>query len=1436
MFIVFPKGDGRMPLAENLAARLNAALNRKDLAFDPVDDRGEQSLRLPPGGVALTKADLDAIGGALNADAPSGLTGLLTPAGLGVVGARADGLVLSALAIYTLAEPPEILIDVEWPGAAWTLSAGLITLHDPGISLVLAPARTDAPESLRGVLHGQGLAGGLAIDLSAALTPGLGSPLQMLDGSLAAGEPQPLGPLLGTFGLDGLPGLGDLAIEALTFASSPTDSAFTFAFTLAADWSPDWGVGAFALRNPSFSITRDGDDFSGRIGASTTLLGQPTEVTLACDGDDWTFSAALTPTGDAATLGGAIEGLGRLVGLGDVLADAPDFHGLSLGTLTLGIGLSSHQLHVGAEIDGIWHPSWCDDFAVSDLKFDIVHLGGDDGSTMIHAAGKVMFGTAAFTLSAAHDGRDAGWTFEAALDAPLSKDPLHFDALELPGGFGLKAGDLPIPAGDFAIRDMRFSFNTADKAMSLTLVGALGKDDNALVLHIDVEMTPRTDGKTGFDKRFTGKIILPPRPGAPGMEFDVLFDKHDGASVMVAAYQNHAGGLISIKSMTAGLVGDTAAALVPDMKFAVRDAALIGAKTADGWKYILAVAIDDGISLSSLPLVSKIMPANQTVKIALQPLYSSGDFSHDDVARFQALLPADGVVLAGPAIPGQGAAIAIREKKFTLICKAVIGDTTLVLPLALAGKAGADAPPKRKPAHDVPGASYAVTADPNAAPPASSMTWVNIQKTMGPVHFDRLGIEVLPDGPAIKVAIDASFGGAGLTLSAMGLGATYSIPDKTIDFDLDGIGLAYAGGPTEISGSFLKLGDNDFVGEAMIRTASFAISALGGYSDDGDAKSLFVYGFLDYPIGGPPFFFVEGAAAGFGYNRRVRDIGIDEVETFPFVAAVTALAPVGPKTPASPGEAKQDLTAQLRSLDTWIRPAEGEHFIAIGVKFNSFRIIDAFALAMISFGETFRLDVLGIATAVLPPPPPGPPPAEPPTPLAVIQMDLDARYRPEEGFLGVDAKLAPTSWVLSTSCRLTGGFAYYSWFDGPHSGDFVTTLGGYHPDFKVPAHYPSVDRLTLQWKISDHVEVTGSLYFALTPNAMMAGGHLEATWSCGDLWANFALDANFLMQWKPFHYEADLSIEISAGYGSLSGSLGAGVRLHGPDFAGTARFHFLMVSFEVDFGDAQAKPDPIPWPEFRDGFLPADLGDAVALTAATGVLRSTGGADGKRWVMNAKEASFLVASLAPLSGMLSRAQTDTANRDEPIAPPPGVATAFGIPAMNVTLSPVSTLALSITLFKKLVNPLFAVEQRAKPYASAMWGAQGQGFDLAAGAVLPVLGEATIRPAKPSPRGQATQIPRRNLSFDIRPVEVDPPAHPGPAVAYRAMAPATETARAAARTAVATGVADPATLAARNAALGALGFDPAADIRMGPEVAAGLIHAPFIAQSAGGRAR
>jgi hypothetical protein len=49
--------------------------------------------------------------------------------------------------------------------------------------------------------------------------------------------------------------------------------------------------------------------------------------------------------------------------------------------------------------------------------------------------------------------------------------------------------------------------------------------------------------------------------------------------------------------------------------------------------------------------------------------------------------------------------------------------------------------------------------------------------------------------------------------------------------------------------------------------------------------------------------------------------------------------------------------------------------------------------------------------------------------------------------VSVQAQLTDNSWLLSESCRLTGGFALVNWL---RTGQFVLTVGGYHPSSTSP--------------------------------------------------------------------------------------------------------------------------------------------------------------------------------------------------------------------------------------------------------------------------------------------------------------------------------------------------------------------------------------------------
>ncbi len=69
----------------------------------------------------------------------------------------------------------------------------------------------------------------------------------------------------------------------------------------------------------------------------------------------------------------------------------------------------------------------------------------------------------------------------------------------------------------------------------------------------------------------------------------------------------------------------------------------------------------------------------------------------------------------------------------------------------------------------------------------------------------------------------------------------------------------------------------------MVSVESLSIAGLAGYTTIGGNPSLFLYAVLDYPLGGPEFFFVTGLAAGFGFNRNLLVPDVSGIATFPLV-------------------------------------------------------------------------------------------------------------------------------------------------------------------------------------------------------------------------------------------------------------------------------------------------------------------------------------------------------------------------------------------------------------------------------------------------------------------------------------------------------------------------------------------------------------------------
>lgn len=498
--------------------------------------------------------------------------------------------------------------------------------------------------------------------------------------------------------------------------------------------------------------------------------------------------------------------------------------------------------------------------------------------------------------------------------------------------------------------------------------------------------------------------------------------------------------------------------------------------------------------------------------------------------------------------------------------------------------------------------------DPAALGDASSggatSKWFNVNKTFGPVHIQRVGVSW--DDGAVGVGLDASISVQVLSLGLDGLEVSLNLKDiakqdylDSVDLSLSGLSLAYRSGPVEISGGFLKTQDasvsppiTEYAGDAVVQLKKFSLSALGSFAEFNGQPSLFAFALYEEPLGDPTdtgAFFITGLAAGFGYNQNLILPEQNQIQNFPLVAAAIDPSHVFPRG----GKDSESLQQATQILAQYIPPSPGENWLAAGVRFTSWEMVRSFALLTVAFGTRTEIGLLGVSKLTLPTSV-GNSGGAGTNLIGMIQMGLEAKIDPQSGLIAVTAVLTPNSWILSRDCKLQGGFAFYSWFSGDHSGDFVVTLGGYNPAFPIPSWYPREPRLGFNWQIDPNLVCKGGCYFALTPHMVMAGGRLEVVFQDGGLRAWFTAHANFLAEWQPFHYQADIGISVGCSYtfrilgirATLSLSLGVDVTLQGPKFGGTARIDLYVVSVTIHFGQPASPPPALSFDEFVTALMP----------------------------------------------------------------------------------------------------------------------------------------------------------------------------------------------------------------------------------------------------------
>ena len=824
-------------------------------------------------------------------------------------------------------------------------------------------------------------------------------------------------------------------------------------------------------------------------------------------------------------------------------------------------------------------------------------------------------------------------------------------------GYGSADAVVPLAGGEL-IAQLEVTFSRTTTSYAITLAGSLviGTEMFALALDLGTagsQLTatwadPESPLEFGDIATALGWSGLPPIPG--DLDLGLIsagfsYDFGAGAIVLTARSKNY-GQLV----FASQLVDKTRT-------------------------YLFDLTVPLNVKLSDIPVAGPQIPPSVDVGIAqLEIAYGSAEFPAAAVTVLNTTLKTLGGTVLGYDSLAAG---------MVFVANLLLGGETqaLTLPIGSPGPAPASDPAAVAAIGAGGGGGRhlavtdaAVAADPATAPSSAGGKWFDVGKTFGPLQIQRIGIDY--QNGTLIFELDASFAFGPLALSLQGLGVGSPLSAFSPVFSLNGLGLAYNKPPLEILGAILRLPASElapgvefqFDGTLVVKAEDFSLSAIGSYAQlDTGLPSLFVFAQLEAPLGGPPAFFVTGLMGGFGFNRTLTIPAQDEVAAFPLLLLAA---------PPPPGESNaQDPLLVLEVLEgtkaingvtkQWITPRTGEYWLAAGLEFTSFELVTTKALLIAEFGgQDLAFALLGLSTLQLPLP------VEGSQTYAYVELMIRVVLQPEQGSFAASAILSANSYVITPDCHLTGGFAFYLWFgNNPYAGQFVITLGGYHPAFAIPSYFPQVPRLGFNWAVSDVVSIKGDAYFALTGSCVMAGGGLQALFHSGDLQAWFTAQADFLVSWHPFFYTAQIAVSIGVSYRlnlgfchkTITASLGADLEIWGPPTGGIVTVDLVVVSFSVKFGSDQAGTanGPLGWADFS-ALLP-DPATVCTIAITNGLFKKQAAADetgNEVWVVRAHEFAFQTRSAIPVSEL---AYADTTRYQSTTSP-----TGIAIKPMNLT--------------------------------------------------------------------------------------------------------------------------------------------------------------------------
>ncbi len=652
---------------------------------------------------------------------------------------------------------------------------------------------------------------------------------------------------LSTFGVgevipNSLP-VDSITLSTLEFTPKTETSAYNLAFTLS--WySAKWDVfpGVLSLESPEVDVEVIGGRVFGEVSGVAEIEGIPVYLSLELPGE--LFRVQLV-TGETDSSGEGGNGNVRLnslmskfqagksssgsalpggISLKDLslLGSVQDKHALfnlSLGDMSIGKGEMSLQLamdYFGGVQNSLTGSVWGEyDIYKLDANGAKIPAKGADG---VNSFEKLI----SISLLAEFDGPGQGWFLKGGVQTdPVTRPPIS----ELIKVFDPDASKIPDFLSRLEIDYLDLSYNMGTKSFSFSCeVDAHGifGSNTEVDMTVNVNLTKQTDG---YEITFGGQLVFKLNDGYQ-LEFDIVFNKDSN------------GDTISIGDLTKKINSDLNIPLSIELKDAffiydkIKEGEPSGPQEVGGSSesgetgkketsvtqpanILFGLDIGTGINLSNLPLIGKILPADQTMKIGIQPLVAFGSvtpkegettgtyFTADELAKISGLLPNGTVNLPTADVTGQlGIGVNLN-----------LGGEVISfdLPIEMKSKKASELPPSQ-PNVTPPNISTqlegsSATASAGASPMSmgssysggASIQWINVQKNFGLLQFNRIGLQYAEQ--KIWAYLDAGINIAGLTLTLNGLGVGNPINEIKPEFKLLGVGVDYAQGPVEIGGS-----------------------------------------------------------------------------------------------------------------------------------------------------------------------------------------------------------------------------------------------------------------------------------------------------------------------------------------------------------------------------------------------------------------------------------------------------------------------------------------------------------------------------------------------------------------------------------------------------------------------------------------------------------